>query len=75
MGFMSQVSPEVFIELMEVLDDSVPKNDCRPITVWVPITYKEKYDLIQARSKSKFGKFLRRVIQNSIDKVKTDQAI
>lgn len=40
-----------------------------PLTLWLTVEYKEKYDSLQELSKRKFGKFLKEVIKKSIDKV------
>jgi hypothetical protein len=40
-----------------------------PITFWLPVDYKEKYDAIQGSTKRKFGKVLKQVLMKSIDKV------
>lgn len=49
-------------------------TEYRTLSIWLPAEYKEKYDLLQERSKNKFGKILKEVIKHSIDKVKIDRA-
>lgn len=45
------------------------REDCRPITFWLPVAYKNKFDVIQQKSRRIFGKRLKEVIKKSIDKV------
>lgn len=40
-----------------------------PVTFWLPIEYKEKYDTLQGLSRYKFGKLLKEVFKKTIDKV------
>lgn len=47
-------------------EDPEPKQ---PITLWLPVEYKLKFDLIQQRSKKRFGKHLKEVLKRSIDKI------
>lgn len=71
---MNKLSPEDFAEVFQ-LDkaDKVPTIDCEPLTIWIPSGHKAKYDLIQSKSKHKFGKFLREVLKKSIDKVDVEK--
>lgn len=48
------------------------KEDVSPVTLWIPTSSKEKYDLIQKMSGRKFSKVLRKVLVKSIDSVKMD---
>lgn len=68
---MSKLSPEDFAEKFELLpgDKKEFTAECAPVSFWIPRAYKAKYDLIQSKSKHKFGKFLREVIKKSIDNV------
>ena len=43
-----------------------------PVTFWLPSDYKIKYDLLQSKSKSRFGKLLKEVLKRSIDTVGVD---
>jgi hypothetical protein len=58
------------------LDDvcDTPKEESRSLTLWVPAEYKDKFDRIQARSGRKFGKYLKKLLIQSIDKVKLEDA-
>jgi len=50
-------------------------HDGKPLTVWVPLEYKEKFDLIQAKCGRKFSKTLREIIKSAIDRVHIDEAV
>lgn len=41
-----------------------------PITVWLPKTYKDKFDNLQSASNRKFGKLLQDVLKKAIDSIK-----
>ena len=40
-----------------------------PLTIWLPMSTKAKYDSLQERSRKRFGKVLKQIIIQSIDKV------
>lgn len=40
------------------------------ISFWVPVAYKEKFEIIQDKSNKRFGKLFQEVLKSSIDKVK-----
>lgn len=44
----------------------------KSITIWVPDEYKDKYDLLQARSNKVFGKKVKEIVKLAIDKVALD---
>lgn len=44
----------------------------KPLTFWLPDEYKAKYDLLQERTKRKFGKLLKEVLKRSIDRVEVE---
>lgn len=50
-------------------DHKCSREDCRPLSIWVPAEYKKKYDELQESSGRSFGKLLKQVIMKSIDKV------
>lgn len=45
------------------------KDDSCPITLWIPVKYKERFAELQEKSNKRFGKKLKEVIMRSIDKV------
>lgn len=74
MELMDKIRPEDFIETFEIIKEEIPlRKDCEPITIWISEEMKAKYDLIQLRSKLKFGKFIKWVIEKSIDKVAVEK--
>lgn len=44
------------------------------ITIWVPASYKAKFDDLQNQTKKRFGKALRSVLIQSIDRVAEKKA-
>lgn len=42
------------------------------ISLWIPLSYKEKFDKIQKKSQRKFSKYLKQVVIESIDNVRID---
>lgn len=69
-GMTDKISPEHFIEVFDLKEEkSVPQEECETLTLWVSREYKEKYNLVQARSKKKFGKFLKQIVEKTIDRV------
>lgn len=69
-GMNDKISPEHFVEVYELKEEkSLPQEECETLTLWVSREYKAKYNLAQARSKKKFGKFLKKVIEKTIDRV------
>jgi hypothetical protein len=70
-----KISPELFVEIFEISNEKeVPQSKCNTLSIWVPLEYKEKFNQIQAQSKNKFGKFLKKIIMKTIDKVEVDKA-
>lgn len=43
--------------------------DKKPITQWLPVEYKQKYDELQSKTKSRFGKKIQEMIMKAIDLV------
>jgi len=56
------------IDLSTIESNETLERGC--ISFWVPKEHKEKYEQIQGRTKSKFGKIFQEVLKSSIDKVK-----
>lgn len=50
--------------------DAPPET--RPVTFWLPIEYKEKYDRLQAASKRTFTYDLKELLMKAIDKAKIE---
>jgi hypothetical protein len=55
----------------EGVDHSEPVER-KPLTLWIPADYKEKYESLQNQSKRKFGKALREIVKISIDRSFTE---
>lgn len=53
--------------------DEGDTEEYRTLSFWFPVEYKEKYDLLQKRSKNKFGKLIKALIMRSIDKVPIEE--
>lgn len=53
------------------ISEDVP-TEWYTMSFYVPLQYKVKFDLIQAKSKKKFGKLLKELIIQSIDKVQIE---
>lgn len=49
--------------------DAKGPEKTEPVTFWLPVEYKRRYDRLQELSKQKFGKVLKEVIKHSIDRV------
>ena len=70
MGVMDKLTPDAFAEKFVLAETPLESTTGRlPVTIWIPIEYKARYDLLQAKSKQKFGKFLREVFKKTIDSV------
>lgn len=63
--------------LMEMIDsvvselnveDKAPRKDSRPCTYWLPLGYKERYDILQAVSNKQFGTLLKKMNCEVIDR-------
>jgi hypothetical protein len=44
------------------------KTGGAPVTIWIPVEYKAKYDRLQEMSKKRFCKKVRELIQAAIDR-------
>jgi hypothetical protein len=62
------------LEEIDLLDLSEPEENAvsrgKGVSFWLPDDYKQKYEVIQRRSKGKFHKLLKRVIKQAIDRAK-----
>lgn len=47
-------------------------QETKPVTFWIPIDKKVKYDKIQDLSHQKYGKLLKQAVIESIDSVKIE---
>lgn len=43
--------------------------ETKPVTIWLPVDYKNKFDTLQKSTKRKFGKKIKELVIRSIDKV------
>lgn len=59
----------VFDNLQSDLSDHVVISQRQAITIWLPDEYKIKYDLLQERTKRRFGKLVKELLKKSIDKI------
>lgn len=46
--------------------------DFTPLTMWVPVKSKEKYNQVQRLSNNKFGKHLKSIVIKAIDAVEVE---
>lgn len=51
--------------------DKISMKNRKPVTVWLPEEYKNKYGKIQEKSNSRFGKKIRELIIMAIDEVES----
>jgi hypothetical protein len=60
--------------LLQILDsaDSTGAEVKRPMTFWLPASYKDAYDVIQKRSGRKFSHLLIEVIKMTIDRARRE---
>lgn len=58
---------EIFGSFDPNATERVDRQECKPLTVWVPIAYKDRYDRIQKSSKNGLSKTLKRIVMASID--------
>jgi hypothetical protein len=59
---------EIMSEFDLELKPGKDREQLEGITFWIPLEYKEKYDLLQTRTKQRFGKVLKEIIKRSIDR-------
>jgi hypothetical protein len=68
-----KVIESLFSDLdLEANNESSP-TEYKTLSFHFPADYKEKYDLIQKKTKNQFGKRLKEVIKKSIDSVQVDK--
>lgn len=73
LGNLTHPFPEDFeFDLSSV--DLATSIDHTVVSFWIPTQAKAKYDLLQEKSKRKFGRHLKGLIMRSIDQVKIDDA-
>lgn len=61
--------PEFLIDENGAIEDGGYTDRQKPLTIWVPNDYKEKYGDLQKKSGRKFSKHLQAVVKLAIDKV------
>lgn len=66
-------SIDSIIEEFDLTKPAVRSVDKRSITLWLPVEYKEKFDLLQGRSNRLFGKKLQEVLMQAIDRVPLEE--
>lgn len=64
---------ENFDQVEDLSDMSGNITKSAPITLWVPLEIKQKYDRIQSETRKEYGKRLKMALIKSIDKVKIDE--
>lgn len=64
---------ENFDQVDDLSDMSGNITKSAPITLWVPLEIKQKYDRIQSETRKEYGKRLKMALIKSIDKVKIDE--
>lgn len=70
---MSDVDEKKSIDA--ILDEFDPSSDAgdepakaQPLTIWLPVEYKRKYDELQSRTRGRFGKVLKEIVKCAIEK-------
>lgn len=66
---------DAIIESFDSSNVTCPERvgDGKPVTIWLPLEYKAKYDLLQHRTRNKFGKVVRQMLKQALDKVRLDE--
>lgn len=65
---MDQKVKDAFVGFMT---DEKPKYNFKPITIWVPVSYKNKYDELQLKTKKSLCRTLRDLIIAGIDEAES----
>lgn len=65
---MSKSLDDIFKDLAPILTEIKDVDQKDSVTVWISKDYKQKYDVLQAKTKRKFSKLLVEVIKSAIDK-------
>ena len=63
-----QIIEDTLKEFMEQ-DHGTASEPKQAITLWVPLSYRQKYEELQNKSKRKFAKCLQEIVKPAIDKV------
>ncbi len=75
MRHMKKIAPDDFVQIFKLApEDPAPRAESKPITFWLGDEHKAKFDLLQSKSKKKFGKFLKQVLEKTIDGVEPEKA-
>jgi hypothetical protein len=61
-------SLDAILESCKADVETMPREECTTLTLWVPKSVKAKYDHLQARTALGFGKTLKEVVESSIEK-------
>jgi hypothetical protein len=64
-----KIKPEdanVDLDFSDIVKDAHEDNE--PLSVWIPSEYKAKFNLLQGKTNKEFGKRLKEIIKQSIDK-------
>lgn len=60
---------DIFKDVESLIDNGSSKSEMAPITIWVPLEYRQKYNHIQSITKKRFVGKIRELILRSLDKV------
>ena len=64
---------EQLLDQVEFSEEGVGGRETCPITFWLPKEHKEKYDMLQKKTRKQFGKALKEVLMHSIS-IKAEKA-
>jgi len=61
-------SIDAILDEFDVGGKSKERSETRPITIWIPLDLKTRYDELQGRTRGQFGKLLKEIVKRSIEK-------
>lgn len=59
----------IFADFEADISEKPQSTQRQSITIWIPEEYKAKYELLQGKTRQRFGKKLKEVVKMSIDKI------
>lgn len=68
---MSKSLDDIFKDYAPILTEIKDVDQKDSVTVWISKDYKQRYDVLQAKTKRKFSKLLVEVIKSAIDKAES----
>jgi hypothetical protein len=77
-GFMdANMKTQSLDSILESLDPSASFNkdeeQVKAVTFWIGLTYKDKWDRVQRKTKFAFGKKMQEILKTALDRVDTEE--